>query len=146
MLFDHLDFYWLKVPRCYIVFICLSVCIYISLLHTCMYMYACTYVYTYMCMYIYVHVCVYIYKTKPRADINHTQVWIINPGLFTITVNGNIWILWALVSSSTTWPNTHLEVNTMHRIVQYLAHSRHQMDTICYVNISFKSDLIIPFT
>lgn len=29
---------------------------------------------------------VYIYKTKPRADINHTQVWIINPSLLTITV------------------------------------------------------------
>lgn len=38
-----------------------------------------------MCIYIYVHVCVYTYKTKPRADINHTQVWIINPSL-TITV------------------------------------------------------------
>lgn len=47
-----------------------------------MYMYAYAYVYTHMYMYMYV----YIYKTKPRADINHTQVWIINPSLLTITV------------------------------------------------------------
>lgn len=119
MLFDYLDYYWLKVPDV-MQYSYMSVCIHISLLHTHTYVYVCICICIYT--YVYVHVCLYIYKTKPRADINHTQVWIINPSLLTITVR--------VETSEFLEPQfPHLQqgltpilkLTQMHRIVQYLA-------------------------